>query len=661
MTGMATTSQIIMLAKGGQISEAIAAGEAALAANGEDPGLVMFVGVLYCRQNDLSRGVEKLRRAVALAPGQGLPKVELARALLAMSDNIAVEEITAPFVDMATPIGYEMQRVRAYALSRINRAVEAAETFNRLILVDGADFESWRGLGVAQLLLGDAAEAVKALDAATRLAPSAAGAWTDLARARLAMMDTGGAVTAARRAVQLDADDVNSRTELARALVAERHFEDARNELAVARLLAGEDATRFCEIAEISISCKVLDDADRDYRCALEIDPASERAWLGRANVLERCNRIDELEALITDCERRGMSEEVLAMPRARALRSRGNLTQALAVLDQPMSAPASVDRFQLIGDIADRLGDTAAAFSSFSAANGLLEQATVGARAYADSYRENFRSLTRVVTPTWYSGWGPPPKPSARRAPMFIFGFPRSGTTLIDTMLSGHTDTVVFEEEPIIDRVAKAAGAIDHLGDISEAQIEHLRALYFAEADRVDPAIGDRLIVDKQPLALGSTPILHRIFPDARFLFVERHPCDVVLSCFITSAQMDTKVANFFDFTGTALLYDQVLSCWQACKATLAINVFTTRYERLITTTEIELRHIAEFAGLHWSPQLIDHQSNAAARQYIASPSYAQVSEPIYTRAKGRWRRYEEHMQSVLPILRPWIERLGY
>jgi hypothetical protein len=197
-------------------------------------------------------------------------------------------------------------------------------------------------------------------------------------------------------------------------------------------------------------------------------------------------------------------------------------------------------------------------------------------------------------------------------------------------------------------------------LPDLPDAEIARLRAFYFAEVDRVAPP-GGKLIVDKHPLALGSTPLLLRLFPEARFVFVERHPCDVVLSCFITSAQMDANIANFFDFTGTALLYDQVLTYWEHCKAALPMEVHTIRYERLIADPEAELRKLADFAGLDWTPQLLAHQSNASARAFIGSPSYAQVSEPIYTRAKGRWLRYRHHMEEILPILAPWAERMGY
>ncbi|UVO50449.1 sulfotransferase [Sphingomonas sp. SUN019] len=653
--------QILALAKSGDVAGAIAAGEAALETGVRDAGLAMFVGMLCCRQGDLSRGVAHLRRAVTFAPDQAMPAVELARALLSMGDNEAAAVAAVPLADPKTPIGREMQRICAHATVRLGDADEAAAMFDQLVTADAADFESWRGLGGARLVQGDAVGAIAALENATRLRPAIGGAWTDLARAHSVSLAFDAAEDAARRAVALQPDDAAAQLELARALAGLRVLDAARDALSVARANAPDRSDTLCEIADVAMVSKALYMAEADYGRAIELEPTSERAWLGLAMVLERTNRAAELRDLVSACEAAGLSEDVVALPRARVLRSEGRLDEAMSALARVPAEVDPVGQAQLQGDIADRLGDVDTAFAAFTKANALLAESAIGSHDHAEAYRDTFRRLTQLVTPVWYAGWRAAPMPSARRAPLFIFGFPRSGTTLIDTMLSGHADTVVLEEEPVIDRVAAAAGALEHLGQLSDADIARLRAVYFAEVDRIVPDLGDRLIVDKQPLALGSTPVLHRIFPDARFIFAERHPCDVVLSCFITSAQMDAKVANFFDFTSTARLYDQVMAYWYACRDTLAIDVFTTRYERLIADPEAELRAVAMFAGLEWDPRLIDHQRSASARSYIASPSYAQVAEPIYMRAKGRWLRYRQHMDPVLPILKPWVERLGY
>ncbi|MGZ8997692.1 MAG: sulfotransferase family protein, partial [Allosphingosinicella sp.] len=269
-------------------------------------------------------------------------------------------------------------------------------------------------------------------------------------------------------------------------------------------------------------------------------------------------------------------------------------------------------------------------------------------------------RALTDMLTPDYASGW-PTNAPAGRRPPIFLVGFPRSGTTLLDTMLMGHPVLHVLEEEPILQRVGYSLGDFERLPSLDDAEVERLRALYFEELDRFDPAASAKIVVDKLPLNILGAPLIHRLFPDARFIFAQRHPCDVVLSCFMQNFELNAAMANFLDLGDSARLYDQVLAFWERCRALFPLNVHVLRYEALVEDVEAELRPLIDFLDLPWDERLLDHQATAASRGAISTPSYAQVAEPIYKRASGRWERYRAQMEEVLPILMPWAERLGY
>jgi hypothetical protein len=249
----------------------------------------------------------------------------------------------------------------------------------------------------------------------------------------------------------------------------------------------------------------------------------------------------------------------------------------------------------------------------------------------------------------------------AGRPAPAFLFGFPRSGTTLLDTMLAGHPDALVLEERPILHAVAEALGSPDRLAGLGSEQLDRLRSLYFDRLDRESEDSEGRLVVDKLPLGIVDAALAHRIFPDARFVFVERHPCDVVLSCFMTRFDPKGGMANMLSLADSASLYDLVMSHWLRCRQVFPLEVHTIRYERMIEDPQAELRPLAAFLGLDWNDDLLDHRRSARERAYIATPSYAQVTEPLYTRARGRWERYRAQMEPVLPILAPWCELMGY
>jgi hypothetical protein len=159
----------------------------------------------------------------------------------------------------------------------------------------------------------------------------------------------------------------------------------------------------------------------------------------------------------------------------------------------------------------------------------------------------------------------------------------------------------------------------------------------------------------------MARMPVIHRIFPDAKIVFVERHPCDAVLSCFMSNFALSPAMRSFTSLEESALLYDAVFEAWTRAEALLPLDVHRIRYERMVEDLEGEMRALLSWLGLDWDSRVLDNRASAARREHIATASYAQVTEPIYQRSAGRWRRYREEMAPVLPILAPWAERLGY
>jgi hypothetical protein len=263
-------------------------------------------------------------------------------------------------------------------------------------------------------------------------------------------------------------------------------------------------------------------------------------------------------------------------------------------------------------------------------------------------------------MTPAWVRSWSPL-EPGERTAPVFLVGFPRSGTTLLDTVLMGHPGVLVLEEEPILERVGAELGGMERLAGLAAAEAESLRTLYFDEVDKLLPEAPAHIVIDKLPLNLLAIPLIHRLFPDARIVFAQRHPCDVVLSCFIESFAINDAMANFLDLGDAARLYDLVLTFWQRCRDGLPLAVHDVRYESLVADLEGEARPLLDFLGLPWHDAVLDHQRTARARGTILTPSYSQVIRPLYREAIGRWQRYREQMAPALPLLAPWAAQLGY
>ncbi len=124
---------------------------------------------------------------------------------------------------------------------------------------------------------------------------------------------------------------------------------------------------------------------------------------------------------------------------------------------------------------------------------------------------------------------------------------------------------------------------------------------------------------------------------------------------------ELNEGMVHFLDLKNTARLYDRAMSLWNAYQSALSLNTLNIRYESLIGDLEGNARRILNFLDLNWDEQVLDYVSTAQKRTNIDTPSYAQVTRPLYQEANGRWQRYAPHLQSILPILNPWIEELGY
>jgi hypothetical protein len=282
------------------------------------------------------------------------------------------------------------------------------------------------------------------------------------------------------------------------------------------------------------------------------------------------------------------------------------------------------------------------------------------GWRERCRSHLGRLRSIADNVTPEWAARIQTI-ESAGRQSPAFLVGFPRSGTTLLDTFLVGHPKVAVLEEVPLIHAIESVLGNIAELPDRSPDQLAKARDAYFAELDKhVDPGF-DGLVIDKLPLNLLAVPFIRAVFPDSPIVFAQRHPCDCVLSCFMQGFALNASMACFLDIGDSADFYDAALTLWTRCRETLPVKVHTLVYEELIADPKAALRPLVDFLGLDWNEELLDHRATAKARGAISTPSYDQVVQPLNDRASGRWRRYEKQLERALPILLSWAERLGY
>lgn len=606
-------------ARRGEFEQALATAKEAIADNPDDKGLRLFAGLLLSRRSEFSAAAAHLREALALAPDDPLVRVELARVLGSMG---AFDEADALLHQPGLP-ERQVRRLKAMLAAARGDHATAAKLYGETVRQDPRDFESWGNLGVSLLAGGDATGAVAALERALSLRPnhpSFRQKWADAHAA------AGTAEEALTALYDRSADDP-------RALVTAARLEDLQQRPG-----------------------RALETLQR----ALEADPVNEAALVAVAELQERGNRVEEFEQTLKRLRAAAPSAEKLPLLRARAAYRRGDMDAALELAEQARPDVDSATRAQLIGQVNDRLGNFDVAFEAFARMNQLDSLTTENPQGKAALYVSTLRQRrTEVLTAEWTSRW--PDAPPPEREPAFLVGFPRSGTTLLDTLLMNDPGVAVSEENPMLTNISRQIGAFERIADLSAADVAKLRQAYFDEAESYLPNSSGLLLLDKFPFGLGAVPLIHRMFPTAPILFLSRHPCDVVLSCFMNRFQPTDIGSSFLTLDGTAQLYDGMMRLWTRSRELLPIRVLDARYETLVADPKPEMQRVAEFLGIGWSDDLVDNRPAAERRGFIKTPSYSQVAEPIYQRAVERWRNYSEPLRPVLPILRPWIERLGY
>ena len=252
------------------------------------------------------------------------------------------------------------------------------------------------------------------------------------------------------------------------------------------------------------------------------------------------------------------------------------------------------------------------------------------------------------------------------QKDPVFLIGFPRSGTTLLDTILRTHKSIQVIEEKSLVDELINhlnkiTGGELLKLNLIEKNLIKELRSFYFERRKNFVSYGNKTIVVDKMPLNIFYIPELKKIFPNSKFIFAMRNPCDVVLSCFMQPFQPNDAMNNFFNLEDTAKFYDLVMKLWKKYCDTFNLNLNILKYEDVVNNFDYTLKSLLKFLEIEWSDDLRNFYLTASKRGIIHTPSYTQVNMPLYSNSIGRWKIYNKQFYNVNSILSKWMKSFEY
>jgi hypothetical protein len=245
-----------------------------------------------------------------------------------------------------------------------------------------------------------------------------------------------------------------------------------------------------------------------------------------------------------------------------------------------------------------------------------------------------------------------------------FIAGFPRSGTTLLESILAAHPDVITLAEKSTLGDVAPLylsnESGLRQFKALSPADVRDARLRYWKRVREFGANPDGKVFVDENPLNSLWLALVAKLFPDAKVIFAVRDPRDVVFSCFRRRLQISLPTYEFLTLERAAQFYANTMRLAEAYRRTLALAWIDVRHESLVAEFETEAAGICAFLGLAYHGAMREFGERARTRA-IPTASAPQIVRGLNSDGVGQWRHYANELRPVLPILAPWVERFGY
>lgn len=592
------------------------------------PAAALFrLAMLEARTGGFASADRLLAVAGKRAPGDPQVRVNHAQVRLALDDPDGAWTLLSP-LPVPVRANPAVARLIGEAALRCNRPEEAVTAYRGLVDSGAADPGVRVNLGTALRRLGRYEEAAAELSLAVE---QGAGreALVGLAGLHVQLDQHDRAIELLRDRLRRSPEDPVLLRQLAVSHRMAGNGAAARRAARRAALAAPDDPSALTLLGELAENAADLDPADVWARRALTAGPGTLGAGLVRAAVARR----------------------------------RGDPDRALSLVEPWLERAPAASRHLVLFERArcfEAARRTEAAIQAFAEANAQQMASALPRRDPSRAFAQ-LRAVSALHTAPPLPGRG------AEGADLlFVVGFPRSGTTLLDQVLDAHPAIEVIEERPLVaamiaDLTTSGRRYPEDLDSLTATEILALEEHYRRRLSRHTRRTGMRFTVDKMPLNMVHVALIRRVFPGARFILALRHPCDVVLSCFMQDFGLNDWMAALTTPDMAADLYSAAFAAWESYVAAVPTPALMVRYEDVVADLEREARRITAFLDLPFDPAMLTFHEHARTRETLSTPSASQVTQPIYRTALARWRRYDSVMMPIAARLSAEIERYGY
>jgi tetratricopeptide (TPR) repeat protein len=465
---------------------------------------------------------------------------------------------------------------------------------------------------------------------------------------------------------------------LATAYGKQRFYDKAEEMLSRVLELAPRKAAIHRRVAQVYGEIDRPERAVECYRRSLELNSDTSvtvPTLLELAGLYERRHQLDDARAAVQDALNREPDNEHARLQQAVLDRRRGEISGAESTLralaaDHVRTWSTRAQAGYELAQLFDDLGQYDDAFQALLSAKKLMSAQAANFRRESRETVARNRQLLEGVDKACYDRWektGESDKPYRIAA---LTSHPRSGTTLVEQVLDSHDDAISADEFdvftrwvllPIVRTFRSSTPILTVLENVPPVVRQSARATYWQQTEAtLEQSIGGRLLIDKNPGMMIMMPFINWAFPEMKMLIALRDPRDVVLSCFLQKLPLTPISSNWLSLRDAAEYYAEVMKTWLKIRPLTLGSWIEFRYEDVVADLEREARKILEFLGLPWDDKVLKFYEHAREK-VVRSPTYRDVTQPVYHKSIGRWRNYAKHFEPILETLEPFIKEFGY
>jgi tetratricopeptide (TPR) repeat protein len=584
-----------------------------------------LLGIVSYQQKDYDSAIEHTRKLVSLNSGNAQSYYILGHSL---QEKGAVDEaityykkslqLNPDFVDAHYNLGTIFQDKKMYD--------EGISCYQKVLQLNPGDVDAYYNLGFVLQEKGQHAEAMALFWKALQLNPNLDEAYARIGLALQETRQSDDAITCYRKAIELNPNNLIALYGLATVFKEKGHLDEAIDYYRKALKLDPDSDKAYNNMGAAFIDQGKFSEGIRCFKKSLELKPTCPRVLLNLAR-------------------NPGLSSD-----------DSKNLFELMkGMIIQDMSEDERIDFYFAMGKLCENLQMFKESFEYCRLGNVRMRaQINFNIDSWVH-YSSRIKEILSADFIRHRKSWS-----SDSEMPIFIFGMPRSGTTLVEQILASHPNVYGAGELQFFNQVDQYLAPLlkvnEHypecLNFIDEQAAYTIADLYIKKArEVVRPSKDYKRVTDKNLFNFYHLGLISLLFPKASFIHCQRHPLDTCLSIYFH--EFGAGIDFAYDLSELGRCYLEYLKLMNHWRKVLPINIFELQYEDIVHQQEQVSRRLLEFCRLEWDPTCLDFYEND--RPVFTSSNW-QVRQPIYTTSCGRWQNYEQFLNPLKELLADFI-----